>query len=264
MKKLLLVLCLISCLVLLSACVKSGDDNISESQNEQPEEALQSSDASESEPDLKTNISCCEYEGNIISAEYNSNEETTYFTLRLAKTNEELKFKYIYDGTVFKEDMTNRIQFGNVHVFSFLNADEQYDIIPAHIIVDKPSATCFYATIAEISETGGMSVLGFDCNDINYRGLFSLKVEDETEISWRGTQLSLDDLDVGDTVAIYFNGGVLEMYPAQLVNTVAIHLLDDDISENDGTLNWGIDGIEDYIEVEEVEVEEVELTVEPS
>ena len=49
-----------------------------------------------------------------------------------------------------------------------------------------------------------MSVQGMDVNDINFRGDFVLNIVEETKIVWRYTELSFEDLDVGDKIAVTF------------------------------------------------------------
>lgn len=68
-----------------------------------------------------------------------------------------------------------------------------------------------------------------DVNDINFRGNFALSVVEETKITWRYTDIFMDDLDVGDSIAITFSGDILESNPAQIQTVDAIQLLDDEI-----------------------------------
>lgn len=85
----------------------------------------------------------------------------------------------------------------------------------------------FYAEIEEI--TGNvLLVKGLAVNDINYREEFTFSIIEETELLWRGTKIELSDLDIGDNIAITFEGEVLESYPAQIKEVVKIQLLDDE------------------------------------
>ena len=84
----------------------------------------------------------------------------------------------------------------------------------------------FYATL-EQRQTDQLSVTGLEVNDINYRGEFTFRVTSDTEISWRSQILSLDDLSLGDRLAITFVGPVLESYPAQLSRVTHIKKLND-------------------------------------
>ncbi len=83
---------------------------------------------------------------------------------------------------------------------------------------------------AEILERDGkrFHVNGLACNDINSRGEFTFSLEDGTPLVWRGTALSLDDLETGDRIAVTYTGDVLETYPAQLTNVLRIDLLEDE------------------------------------
>lgn len=87
---------------------------------------------------------------------------------------------------------------------------------------------CFYATITEVYESSVL-VDGMDVNDYNYRFEFICDVGDDTEITWRGSELSFEDLDVGDNIAIYFTGGVAETEPGQISDVTRIMLLDDEL-----------------------------------
>ena len=86
----------------------------------------------------------------------------------------------------------------------------------------------FYATILEIRENS-LLVEGLEENDINYRGQFSLHLDDETEFTWRYTEISLEDLDAGDRISVTFSGGVAESYPAQIGDTEVVQLLEDEL-----------------------------------
>lgn len=54
-----------------------------------------------------------------------------------------------------------------------------------------------------------------------FGGLFS-------GLSWRGTEISLSDLDIGDNISITFSGETLDTYPVQINDVVRIILLDDE------------------------------------
>lgn len=86
---------------------------------------------------------------------------------------------------------------------------------------------CFHAEILERDGTF-FHVNGLDCNDINGRGEFTFSVKDGTPLVWRGTALTLDDLDTGDRIMVTYSGYVLETYPAQLPDVYRIDLLEDE------------------------------------
>ncbi len=101
------------------------------------------------------------------------------------------------------------------------NQDQDQNI---NLIIDQQT---FYAEITEITDNI-LYVRGLDVNDINYRGEFTFSIIEETELLWRGTKIELSELDVGDNIAITFEGEILESYPAQIKEVVKIQLLDDE------------------------------------
>ena len=85
----------------------------------------------------------------------------------------------------------------------------------------------FYATVSDIRDNA-VTVTGMEVNDINFRGEFCFSVTEETEITWRYTDISMEDLDVGDHISITFTGEILETYPRQIQQVEVIQLLDDE------------------------------------
>lgn len=85
----------------------------------------------------------------------------------------------------------------------------------------------FYAEIKEINNSN-LLVQGLSVNDMNYRGEFTFSVIGETILEWRGTEISLSDLDIGDNISITFSGETLDTYPVQINDVVRIILLDDE------------------------------------
>ena len=67
-----------------------------------------------------------------------------------------------------------------------------------------------------------------EINDINFRGEFCFFIVEETKITWRYTDILIDDLDVGDNISITFTGEILETYPGQIQQVEAVQLLDDE------------------------------------
>ncbi len=107
----------------------------------------------------------------------------------------------------------------------FVGYKRAYDKIEnANQTIDQQT---FYAEIKEITDNHFL-VQGLTVNDINYRGEFTFSIMGETELLWRGAEIELSDLDVGDNIAITFVGEVLESYPAQITEVVRIQLLDDE------------------------------------
>ena len=87
----------------------------------------------------------------------------------------------------------------------------------------------FYAEIKEINNNNAFLVEGLSVNDINFRGEFTFSVVEETKLEWRGTEISISDLKVGDNISITFDGEILDTYPAQIQEVIKIQLLDDEI-----------------------------------
>lgn len=86
----------------------------------------------------------------------------------------------------------------------------------------------FYATVSKI-EGNNLTVQGMDENDVNYRGAFWFPAEEVTEITWRNTDISIEDLDVGDQISVSFTGEILAAYPAKITQVEAIRLLEDEL-----------------------------------
>lgn len=97
--------------------------------------------------------------------------------------------------------------------------------------IGNSAASCraqtFYAVISDIRDNA-LTVKGMEVNDINFRGDFHLSIGEETAVTWRYTDISMEDLDVGDHISITFTGPVLETYPGQITQVEAVQLLDDE------------------------------------
>lgn len=85
----------------------------------------------------------------------------------------------------------------------------------------------FYATITEINGND-FTVEGLDINDINYRGAFTFSVTAETELVWRGTEMLVEEFDIGDVISVSFTGLVQESDPGHILDVVLVQLLDDE------------------------------------
>ena len=85
----------------------------------------------------------------------------------------------------------------------------------------------FYAEITDISDDL-FTVDGLDINDINYRGAFTFSVYEETNLVWRGTEMQLEEFDVGDIISVSFVGYIQESYPGHILDVVQVQLLDDE------------------------------------
>ncbi len=87
-------------------------------------------------------------------------------------------------------------------------------------------AEVVYAEILSVDD-GYFHVRGLDVNDINGRGEYTFSAKENTRLVWHVTDIPLSDFDVGDRIAFYYNGLVLDSNPAQVQNVVKIKLLDD-------------------------------------
>lgn len=47
-------------------------------------------------------------------------------------------------------------------------------------------------------------------------------------MTWRYTEISVEDLDIGDTVSITFTGEIQETAPAKITHVTQIQLLEDE------------------------------------
>lgn len=88
------------------------------------------------------------------------------------------------------------------------------------------SCQSFYATITNISDDN-ITVEGMKINDINFRGEFMLDITESSRIEWRGTELEISELEVGDNISILFKGLILDSSPALIRDVLRIQLLDD-------------------------------------
>lgn len=93
---------------------------------------------------------------------------------------------------------------------------------------EAPLTDTFYATILSIDDNV-LLVEGLEVNDINTRGQFYIKTDENTRLDWLGTEITLSELDVGDRIAITWSGLVQETSPANIMDPVhRIKLLDDE------------------------------------
>lgn len=84
----------------------------------------------------------------------------------------------------------------------------------------------FYAEILERRENSFL-VEGLSVNDVNHQGQFSFTAEVDTRLRWNGAEISLEDLQPGQRVAITYSGDRLEIYPASLPEVYQVLLLED-------------------------------------
>ena len=88
----------------------------------------------------------------------------------------------------------------------------------------------FYAVIEDLFEgVSGNTVVkvkGLEINDINHRNYYIGAIAEETRLIWRHTEMELEELKVGQTVAVTYTGGKFMSAPARLEKVIQIELLD--------------------------------------
>lgn len=94
-------------------------------------------------------------------------------------------------------------------------------------LADGGTAETFYAEISD-RKNNFLRVTGREINDINFRGDFVFSIDEETKMTWRYTEISAEDLDIGDTVSITFTGKIQETAPAKITHVTQIQLLEDE------------------------------------
>ena len=93
---------------------------------------------------------------------------------------------------------------------------------------DPIAGATFYATIEDIDQNNFL-VNGLDVNDINNRGEVYFSVDNKTKLEWRHTEITREDLQIGDTNSVTYLGEVQESYPRRIVNPVIrVTLLEDE------------------------------------
>ena len=97
----------------------------------------------------------------------------------------------------------------------------------------KVSGQTFYANIESIKQYNDgsfhINVKGLDVNDINYRGNFTFKVDDNMDMTWRGEKVKVSDLKEGNNISITFTDEIVnDISPTQLREVIKIQILDDE------------------------------------
>lgn len=106
------------------------------------------------------------------------------------------------------------------------------------LAVSQVTGQTFYASIESIKQYNDgsfhINVKGLDVNDINYRGNFTFKVNDNIDVIWRGERIKVSDLKVGNNISITFNDEILNsVSPTPLKDVIKVQLLDDRAKENE-------------------------------
>ncbi len=98
-------------------------------------------------------------------------------------------------------------------------------------IAQRTSQT-FYATIESIKQYNDgsfhINAKGLEVNDINYRGDFTFKVDNNIDITFRGEKIKISDLKEGSNIAITFTDeSIIDISPSPLEEVIRIQLLND-------------------------------------
>lgn len=92
---------------------------------------------------------------------------------------------------------------------------------------DYINCRCFYATVERIDDLL-ITVEGESYNGINYRGKFNFKLTGKEVIEWQNTTIQSSDIKVGNRIAIYFTGTILETSPVKITEVIKLELLDEE------------------------------------
>lgn len=100
----------------------------------------------------------------------------------------------------------------------------------------------FYASIESIKQYNDgsfhINVKGLEVNDINYRGNFTFKVDDNIDMTWRGKKIGISNLKEGDNISITFTDEIVDaINPAPLREVIKVQLLRDDTEKQENEIN---------------------------
>lgn len=101
------------------------------------------------------------------------------------------------------------------------------------LAISKVIGQTFYANIESIKQYNDgsfhINVKGLDVNDINYRGNFTFKVDDNMDMIWRGEKVKVSDLKEGNNISITFTDEIVnDISPTPLREVIKIQILDDE------------------------------------
>ena len=101
------------------------------------------------------------------------------------------------------------------------------------LAINKVVGQTFYANIESIKQYNDgsfhLNVTGLEVNDINYRGIFTFKVDDSMDMTWRGEKVKVSDLKEGNNISITFTDETInDISPTPLREVIKIQILDDE------------------------------------
>ncbi len=101
------------------------------------------------------------------------------------------------------------------------------------LAVTKVYGQTFYANIESVNQYNDgsihINVKGLEVNDINYRGNFTFKIDDNMNMTWRGEKIKVSDLKVGNNISITFTDEILNsISPTPLREVIKIQILNNE------------------------------------
>lgn len=111
----------------------------------------------------------------------------------------------------------------------------QKNVAKNDLTASKVYAQTFYAKIESIKQYNDgsyhINVKGLEANNINYRGNFTFRVNDNVDMTWRYEKINISDLKEGNNISITFTDEILNsISPTPLREVIKVQLLDDEIS----------------------------------
>lgn len=87
--------------------------------------------------------------------------------------------------------------------------------------------TTVYALVIDAStDYNYLQLCELNVNDINHRGLCTATVKADTELLNADGEITIEDISMGDIIAMTYIGDVLESYPAQILGTTRVYVVD--------------------------------------
>lgn len=99
-------------------------------------------------------------------------------------------------------------------------------ILPGCSTKEDSQGNSFVATVLEIQDVSLLVEPGEGSPELNSADRIVVSVKDAILINSEGTEITLDDLEGGKQVEIFYTGGIAESYPAQIYGCFKVKLLD--------------------------------------
>lgn len=153
------------------------------------------------------------------------------------KDNEIVNCQIPMDGADYSASLNSLFPQYIINILNnSLVSDEliKYEVKEYYSYLDKiATPTVYWTFYAEIEKINENSILvkGLEVNDLNHLGEYEISISEETSIYWNYQPIKMDNLGVGDTIAITYNGIVKETYPAQIDEISQIVLLNHEVKK---------------------------------